>query len=128
MCRASDEIDAAVAHDFAGFIDRKDMLQLHIDPFFLEVVELNRGNGRKIRIRDEVGDGDFHDLLLRGTRCEVMCAARLSMPVYTLVGCGFAPLDEFLARLELAAVDGLLRLVCILFFPIAERIAVPGVR
>ena len=42
MSRAGDEIDPAVAHYFAGAVDREDMLQGHVDAFFLEETEFDR--------------------------------------------------------------------------------------
>ena len=60
MRGAADEIDRAVAQRHVGLVDRKDQLDLDVEPFLLEESELRGGNRREVRIRDHVGDGEFH--------------------------------------------------------------------
>src|SRR5262249_29942624 len=60
MRRAADEVDSAVAHLAIGAVDREDQLQSHIEPFGLEEAELDRGCGREIGVRDQVGDSELH--------------------------------------------------------------------
>ena len=64
MRRAADEIDRAVAQRRIGLVDRKDQLELDIEPLGLEEAKLDRGLGRKIGIRDHVGHGELHEPVL----------------------------------------------------------------
>ena len=64
MRRAADKIDMAVAHLAIGAVDRKDQLERDVEPFLLEEAELDRGGGREIGVRDQVGDSELHRELL----------------------------------------------------------------
>src|SRR6202035_1198679 len=54
MRRAADKINSAVAQRLVSPIDRKDQLGRDFQPLALEKPELGRGQGRKIRIRDQI--------------------------------------------------------------------------
>src|SRR5579863_1309832 len=60
MRRAADKIDRAVAQRRVSFVDRKDEFELDIETLGLEEAKLDRGFGRKIRIRDHIRHGEFH--------------------------------------------------------------------
>jgi hypothetical protein len=60
MGGAADEIDRAVVQRHVGLVDRKDQLDIDVEPFLPKQSELGRGNRREVRIRDHVGHGEFH--------------------------------------------------------------------
>src|SRR5215831_8242556 len=60
MRRAADEIDRAVTQRRIGLVDREDHFERHIETLGFEESELDRSFGREIRVRDHVGDGEFH--------------------------------------------------------------------
>src|SRR5207245_2168150 len=68
VCGSADEVELAVAQRFIGLRDREKKLDRRLQPLLAEVAELDRGERRKIRRRDHVGDGDAEchaDLLAR---------------------------------------------------------------
>jgi hypothetical protein len=60
MRRSGDPVDRAVAQRRIGLVDRKDQLQLHIEPLLAEEAELDRRDGGEIRVRDHVRHGELH--------------------------------------------------------------------
>ena len=64
MRRAADKIGFAVAQRLVAFTDRIDQLKLGIDALLLEEAHLHRRDGGKVGVGDEIGDHDFHELLL----------------------------------------------------------------
>ena len=48
MGGAADKLDAAVAHDFQGLVDRENEFQLHIQAFVFEEPKLHRGGSGEI--------------------------------------------------------------------------------
>src|SRR5712671_786577 len=72
MRRAADEIDGAIAQRLIGAIDRKDQLGRDIEPLALEEAEFGGGQGREIRIRDQIRYRELHvplpQLSLRGAQ------------------------------------------------------------
>src|SRR5262249_19940993 len=63
MRRASDEVDAAIGKRQVSPVDRKDQLERHVETFPGKEPKLNCGEGRKIGVRDEIRNGDFHPCL-----------------------------------------------------------------
>src|SRR5207248_3233150 len=64
MRRAGHEIDPAVTHRAIRLVDREDQLQRDVEPLPLEEPERDRGYGREIGVRDQVGHGELHRKLL----------------------------------------------------------------
>ena len=60
MRRSTNEIDSAIAKHFQRVVYREDGFQLHIQAFFFEKAQLNRGDSRKVGVRDQVWNSDFH--------------------------------------------------------------------
>ena len=61
MRRAGDEVERAVAQRFHRLRHGKEQLDfLDVQSFSLEETKLDGGDGGKIGIRDQVGDGDAH--------------------------------------------------------------------
>jgi hypothetical protein len=52
------KIDLMVAQCLVGHVVREDQLLRDVEAFALEEIERDCGDGRKVRIGDEVGDGD----------------------------------------------------------------------
>src|SRR4029077_847538 len=63
MGRSADEVDVTVAQGGIGLIDREDQFEHNIQALLPEESEFNRGNGRKIRIRDHIRHSKFHDAI-----------------------------------------------------------------
>ena len=64
MRRAADEVGLAVAQRLVALADRIDQLELGIEALLLEEAHLHRRDGGEVRVGDEIGNDDFHVLLL----------------------------------------------------------------
>ena len=58
--RSGDKVDLAVAHRLARRVDRKDVLQGHVEAFALEKTKFDGCDRRKVGVGNEIGDCDFH--------------------------------------------------------------------
>src|SRR5271165_4618794 len=62
MRRAADEVDGTLAQRLIGFVDGKNELERNIEALAPKETKLNRRGGRKVRVRNDVGNGKFHCL------------------------------------------------------------------
>src|SRR6185503_7887331 len=60
MSGSANEVDRARAQRGIGLIDRKNQLQLDVEPLFFEESKLDGGDGREIRVRNHVRHGKLH--------------------------------------------------------------------
>jgi hypothetical protein len=58
----ADEVDGALAQRLVGFVNWEDELERNVEALASEESELNRSGSRKIRVRNEVGNGKLHCL------------------------------------------------------------------
>src|SRR5579883_2034665 len=64
MRRAGDKIDPALGKRAIGGVDREDQLKAYLEPLPAKEPEFDRRRGRKIGIRDQVGNSELHHGLI----------------------------------------------------------------
>ena len=60
MSGPADKIRFAVAQPLVRLVDRKHEFEFDVQALLLEEAELNRRDGRKVGVRDQIGNDDLH--------------------------------------------------------------------
>src|ERR1043166_572688 len=61
MGGAADEIDRVAAQRFVALVDREEQFELNVEPLLFEEAQFDRRRRGKIRVGNQVGDGELHD-------------------------------------------------------------------
>src|SRR5579859_2916177 len=80
MRRAANEIDLAVTQRAIGLVDREDQFERDVETEPFEHSEFDGGRGRKIRIRDQVWNGELH-----GLSCGLKCTEKVASEILDVV-------------------------------------------